>query len=416
MKAILLFLFSIVFFLGSCSPTEENNISSTSSENSSSSEISSSEPETSANSPQIPNSFEPATYDIIPTFEQLTFEQPLYLTTANDGTNTLFVVERTGQIQLFENTPDTSQTTIFLDLSDTVSAEGMEMGLLGLAFHPDFRNNGYFYVNYTTAEGTVISRFEANPNTYEVNKESEFILMEFPQPYPNHNGGHIVFGPDGYLYIGVGDGGGSGDPENNAQDLTKIYGKLLRIDVDTPTEERPYGIPGDNPFAGNEEGIREEIYAYGLRNPWKFSFDERRELLWLADVGQNALEEINLVEAGSNYGWNLMEGTQEYAPTGQIDTAELKAPIWEYDHSMGQSITGGYVYYGEKNPSLAGTYIYGDFMSGRIWALWLNDKQVEENVEIADTDLMIASFGYDNQGELIIIDLNGQLYRIQEVE
>lgn len=411
-----------LFLLASCSTPRENNPSPppSYSQMGNTSEASS-ESETSAVTSQEPSStmpenFSPESIELVPAFTQLTFEQPLYLTTADDQSTNLFVVERTGKIHRFENDPEVSETALFLDLTEHISAEGTEMGLLGLAFHPEFSSNGYFYVNYTTDTGTVISRFEASSTNYQVNQGSEAILMEFPQPYQNHNGGHIAFGPDGYLYISVGDGGGSGDPEGNGQDLTTIFGKLLRIDVDTQTEELPYGIPTDNPFAENEENIREEIYAYGLRNPWKFSFDEEKERLWLADVGQNAIEEIDLIQAGGNYGWNLMEGSQEYASTEQMDATALEEPVWEYDHSLGQSITGGYVYDGEKNPSLTGAYIYGDFVSGRIWALWVQENQEIENVELRDTELMISSFGLDNEKELVIVDLNGQLYHLQEAE
>lgn len=421
MKKSPLWLLSLLFLLASCAAPDNAQSASSSSSQAESSSVTDSSIESSSavsqeSSSTVPESFEPANHEIVTAFEQLTFDQPLYLTTANDSSNNLFVVERTGQIHLFENNPSVNETTIFLDLSSKISTEGLEMGLLGLAFHPDFSTNGYFYVNYTTEAGTVISRFEADPATYEADMESEIRLMEFPQPYSNHNGGHITFGPDGYLYIGVGDGGGSGDPEDNAQDLMEIYGKLLRIDVDAQSEEAPYAIPEDNPFAGNEDGTLEEIYAYGLRNPWKFSFDSQRELLWLADVGQNAMEEINLIEAGGNYGWNLMEGTQEYSLTEQMDPLQLEPPIWEYDHSMGQSITGGYVYYGKEHPSLKGTYLYGDFVSGRIWALWPQDSQADQNMEIADTDLMISSFGLDEEGELLIVDFNGQIYRLQKVK
>ncbi|WP_277631041.1 PQQ-dependent sugar dehydrogenase [Atopococcus tabaci] len=231
----------------------------------------------------------------------LSFEEPLHYEVLPD-TGKAFVVERQGIIQMFDAQEDAEQAEVFLDLSDVISASGSEMGLLGLALHPEFEANGYFFVNYTTEEGTVIARLQADPETFSVDENTQTTLLAFPQPYPNHNGGHLAFGTDGYLYIGVGDGGGSGDPEDNAQDLNELYGKLLRIDVDETSSGRPYAIPADNPFAENGEGIREEIFACGLRNPWKFSFDEERQWLWLADVGQNRLEEINVIESGQNYG------------------------------------------------------------------------------------------------------------------
>ncbi|MBM6614343.1 PQQ-dependent sugar dehydrogenase [Desemzia sp. RIT804] len=413
MKKRFLFLLFSLILLVSCTPSEEETTSS-SSQTESSSETDQSVTESQEESITVPENFESVTYEIIDAYENLSFNQPLYFTSVNSDSNIVFVVERTGRVYSFENTPTVNEKEVFIDLSDSISLDGSEMGLLGLAFHPEFKENGYFYVNYTTAQGTILSRFEADPTTYETTLDSEVILMEFPQPYSNHNGGHITFGPDGYLYIGTGDGGGSGDPQNNAQSLNEIYGKLLRIDVDTQTNSLPYGIPDDNPFRGNEEGYREEIFAYGLRNPWKFSFDVEREWLWLADVGQDAVEEINLIEAGKNYGWRLMEGTKEYATDETMDDFELERPIWEYDHSQGQSITGGYVYYGEDNSTLKGTYIYGDFVSGKLWALWMNEQESIENIEIADTDAMISSFGLDERGELIIVDFNGKLYRIQE--
>lgn len=408
MKKQLLFLTFSLFVLVSCTPSEEVNPSN------SSSEPTHTATDYQEKSTTVTDSFESIAYEIVEAYENLSFEQPLYFTSATSDSNSVFVVERTGKIYIFENTPAVSEKEILIDLSDRISLDGSEMGLLGLAFHPEFKENGYFYVNYTNSLGTILSRFEANPLTYETNPDSEMILMEFPQPYPNHNGGHIAFGPDGYLYIGTGDGGGSGDPQDNAQSLAEIYGKLLRIDVDTQTNGLPYGIPGENPFAGNEEGYREEIFAYGLRNPWKFSFDTERERLWLADVGQNRIEEINVVEAGKNYGWRLMEGTMEYAPEEAMEDIALEEPIWEYDHSEGQSITGGYVYYGEDTSNLKSSYIYGDFVSGKLWALWMTEEKSVKNVEIADTDLMISSFGLDEKGELIIVDFNGKLYRLQE--
>lgn len=283
-----------------------------------------------------------------------------------------------------------------------------------LAFHPNYEENGYFYVNYTKEENTVISRFSVDPNTLtEGDTASEEILMEFTQPYPNHNGGHLAFGPEGYLYIATGDGGSSDDPQGNAQDLTKIYDKLLRIDVNSANRDKKYTIPEDNPYAGNTTDYAEEIYAYGLRNPWKFSFDEERELLWAADVGQNAMEEINLIEKGQNYGRNIKEGTLPYEESNTDNAENLIEPILEYDHTLGQSITGGYTYYGQENPSLNGIYIYGDFISGKIWGLWLGEGEQVDNKELMDTDLMISSFGVDEKGELMIVDFNGKLYKLE---
>lgn len=359
---------------------------------------------------------DPGLLTLLEAHPHLSFEEPLHYEVLPD-TGKAFVVERQGTIQMFDAQEDAEQAEVILDLSDVISASGSEMGLLGLALHPEFEANGYFFVNYTTEEGTVIARMQADPETFSVDENTQTTLLAFPQPYPNHNGGHLAFGTDGYLYIGVGDGGGSGDPEDNAQDLNELYGKLLRIDVDETSSGRPYAIPADNPFAENGEGIREEIFACGLRNPWKFSFDEERQWLWLADVGQNRLEEINVIESGQNYGWNIKEGTQVYEEEGETDAVELIDPVYEYDHSEGQSVTGGHVYDGQAHPELTGSYIYGDFVSGRVWALWKPDEETTaQNVELMDTDLMISSFGVDQEGEVILVDYNGKLYRLEKPE
>lgn len=222
----------------------------------------------------------------------------------------------------------------------------------------------------------------------------------------------MEFGPDGYLYIATGDGGSGGDPQNNAQNRQNLLGKILRINVDNMENGLPYAIPEDNPFKGNSQGYREEIFAYGLRNPWRFSFDTHRDILIVADVGQDKMEEINIVENSGNYGWNLMEGTLNYR-SSNTSPEGLIPPIWEYDHSLGRSITGGYVYYGEANPSLSGVYIYGDFITGRIWGLWMDRDNNVENHELLDTDLMISSFGLDQNGEVYIVDYNGRILELK---
>ncbi|MEG0443893.1 MAG: PQQ-dependent sugar dehydrogenase [Carnobacterium sp.] len=413
MKKMKKWLLLVPLVLVACSRVDEMQESPQTEASVSQSEVSSSENAESKTTTE--KEFEPASVEVVEAYPNLMFEEPLYYTTTNDQDNTAFVVERTGKIRYFENKMDTKETITFIDLSSKINTEGNEMGLLGLAFHPDFDQNGYFFVNYTSNDGTVIARFEADPETLEVKMETESTVLTFPQPYANHNGGHLAFGPDGYLYIGVGDGGGSGDPEGNAQDLNELYGKLLRIDVDQSNNGQAYGIPADNPFTANTDDYREEIYAYGLRNPWRFSFDTEKDRLWLADVGENTIEEIDWIENGLNYGWNLKEGTNEFNPAGTVNPTELRDPIFEYDHAEGQSITGGYVYYGKENPSLTGSYIYGDFISGKIWALWKPDEATEgKNVELADTDLMISSFGVTQDGELIIVDFNGKLYTVEE--
>jgi glucose/arabinose dehydrogenase len=347
-------------------------------------------------------------------YPDLTFEKPLYFSVAEDESGLAYVVEQTGKILVFEDRADATEASVFLDLSDRIDTGGTEKGLLGLAFHPDYKNNGYLYVDYTDEEGSVIARYTRRAeNPMEADPESEQILLTFDQPYENHNGGQLNFGPDGYLYIGTGDGGSGGDPQNNAQNLASYLGKILRIDVDSPAGGRAYAVPADNPFAGNEQGQLEEIYAYGLRNPWRFSFDGDGTL-WVADVGQDAMEEIDQVQNGGNYGWSIMEGTLDYKDIPGVDKSALIPPVWEYGHDQGESITGGYVYEGGQIPDLAGRYIYGDFVSGRIWALWADENGQMQNRELLASDLNIASFGLDAEGEIRIVDLSGRIYRLKE--
>ena len=369
------------------------------------------------NEVEVDETFEPLEYEIIEAYPNLVFDQPLYFTYANEMTDIVYVVERTGKIKYFENNPNVDKTEIFIDLSDKIDINGSEKGLLGLAFHPKFKDNGFFYVNYTDEKGTKLSRYSLSSSNVNIGDPySEMELLSFPQPYTNHNGGHIEFGPDGYLYIATGDGGSSGDPHNNSQNPTNFYGNILRIDVNNNSDDKPYSIPEDNPFINNSEGYLEEIYAYGLRNPWRFSFDKERGLLIAADVGQDKMEEINIIDSGGNYGWNVMEGTQDFSSSQNVNKEELKLPIWEYDHSLGSSITGGYVYYGNDNPSLNGTYIYGDFISGRIWALLFDKDMNAKNYELLKTDIKISSFGVDKNGELVILDFaSGKIYKIREI-
>ena len=351
-------------------------------------------------------------YTLTEAFPALEFEDPLLLT--HDGeSNKVYVVEKTGRIKSFDNDSNVETAEVFVDLSSKVDAAGGEKGLLGLAFHPNYDENGYFYVNYTDESTTKVARYSKLDDAHEDDIDSEEIILEFDQPYANHNGGHLAFGPDDYLYIGTGDGGSGGDSENKAQNTANLLGKILRIDVDQTEEDHLYAIPEDNPFKGNREGDKEEIYAYGLRNPWKFSFDAERGLLLAADVGQDSIEEINIIENGGNYGWKIKEGSQEFKPVEPMPD-DLIDSIWEYDHSVGQSITGGYVYDGQEIPSLAGYYIYGDFVAGKIWALGIDSDETMENHELLETDLLISSFGLDRAGELYIVDFNGKIYQLAE--
>jgi len=354
-------------------------------------------------------------YKLQDAFPTLSFDKPLDLQHAGDGTNRLFVVSQSGLIYVFENTPNVKSAKIFLDIRDKVIAGG-ELGLLGLAFHPAYENNGYFYVNYTASGPlrSVIARYSVsstNPNSAD--KKSEFVLLQVNQPYRNHNGGQLAFGPDGYLCIALGDGGSAGDPQNNGQNKSSLLGKILRLDVNCTSDNKNYCIPTDNPFAGNTQGFKEEIYAYGLRNPWRFSFDPVTGWLWAGDVGQDLWEEIDIIEKGKNYGWRIMEGNHCYK-SSTCDTSGLTLPIWEYGHDNqgGCSITGGYVYRGKKFPELYGKYLYGDYCSGRIWTLSYDGVNPAKNTLLLKEDINISSFGIDKDNEIYICDLNGKIYKL----
>ncbi len=366
--------------------------------------------------PQNPNVTPPAQVRVtlVEAYPNLTFDQPLEYRVAGDGSNRVFVVEKPGRILVFPNDSQVEDAEVFLDVTSLVDSNASEKGLLGLAFHPDYQQNGLFYINYTDRNSTVIARYRVDPaNPNGALPDSASILLSFPQPYENHNGGRLDFGFDGYLYIATGDGGSAGDPQNNAQNRGSLLGKILRIDVDNPAENLAYGIPADNPFAGNTQGWREEIYAYGLRNPWKFSFDQQRGWLWAADVGQDRVEEINIIKNGENYGWRIMEGSLCYPADADCDREGLILPVWEYEHPTGRSVTGGYVYYGSAVPGLYGAYVYGDFETGLLWALWLDASQtVLENRLLLNTGLNISSFGLDQNNELYVVDFNGSIYRI----
>jgi glucose/arabinose dehydrogenase len=344
-------------------------------------------------------------------FPALSFVNPLFLTYAPGDPTRLFVVEQRGTIQVFTNDAATATKTIFLDLRGVVEAGG-EKGLLGLAFDPGYAANGFFYVYYSAPGGggdhrSIVARYEVSGDPDVADAGSETILLEFDQPFGNHNGGCLGFGPDGNLYIASGDGGSGGDPQNNGQSLTTVLGKILRI---TGTG----AIPADNPFVGQGGGVREEIWAYGLRNPWRFSFDRANGDLWCGDVGQNQIEEIDLIVEGGNYGWRLFEGNSTYSNPGNVNINTTERPVTTYTHMLGASVTGGYVYRGAAIPGLVGSYVYGDFGSGRLWALVWNGTSVVSNVEIAGVPAP-ASFGEDFAGELYICSFDGSIYRLAEL-
>jgi glucose/arabinose dehydrogenase len=330
----------------------------------------------------------------------------------NAGDERLFVVEQNGRIKIL-NPDGTINANNFLDITSIVSSGG-ERGLLGLAFHPDYANNGFFYLNYTDNSGdTQVSRFSVDaddPNLAD--PESELQLMNIFQPYTNHNGGCIEFGPDGYLYIGMGDGGRGGDPNNYAQNLMELLGKMLRIDVDNPDGGNNYGIPDSNPYVGDPDAL-DEIWASGVRNPWKFAFDSQTGDIWIADVGQNSLEEINhelSTLSGLNYGWRCYEGNDPYNTSGCPDPSELTFPVAQYSHSGGNcSITGGYVYRGTVYSDIQGLYLFADLCSSMIGTVDQDGNMIDHG-NFSGT---WTSFGEDVNGELYIADHGGSIYKIE---
>ncbi|MCI0816081.1 MAG: PQQ-dependent sugar dehydrogenase [Chloroflexi bacterium] len=344
-------------------------------------------------------------------FGDIAFDEPVFLTSAGDGSGRLFVVEQRGVVHVLASTAPGTDRGVFLDITGRVSRARREEGLLGLAFDPGFASNGYFYLYYSAAgpRRSVLSRFSVSGGPGAADAASELVLLEVPQPFSNHNGGMIAFGPDGFLYVGLGDGGSGGDPRGNGQNLGTLLGSILRIDVQDASAGAPYRIPPDNPFVG-VAGAREEIWAYGLRNPWRFSFDPATGDLWAADVGQADREEIDLVLPGRNYGWNTMEGTNCFL-TSDCDRSGLEPPVVEYGHGLGCSVTGGYVYRGAAVPALSGVYVYADFCSGRIWGFRHTDLGVSGPVHLLRAPFQVSSFGTDARGELYVLGFDGGVYR-----
>jgi glucose/arabinose dehydrogenase len=338
---------------------------------------------------------------------------PVYVTGAGDGSGKLYVVEQRGTVRVIDNgklVPDP-----FLDIRAKVESGG-EKGLLSIAFHPKYAENGAFFVDYTTREGglyTHVSRMTRGRDG-RADPRSEQLLLKIEQPYSNHNGGQLAFGPDGYLYIGLGDGGSANDPHEHGQNPKTLLGTVLRIDVDRPDGPRPYAIPRDNPFADKAEA-RPEIYAYGLRNPWRFSFDAANGRLYAADVGQWAREEIDVIEKGANYGWRIMEG-EICTPSVNPDCNKegLALPIQTYQTGpLGRSITGGFVYRGNRSPALCGVYLYGDYVSGNVWGLRYDGTRVTSHRQLLRTQIGISTFGQDDARELYVADhKSGRIFRI----
>jgi uncharacterized repeat protein (TIGR03806 family) len=353
------------------------------------------------------------------------FASPILMLQAPSDATRWFVVEQGGTVRVFDDQPAVNTSRIFVDIASRVRSGG-EQGLLGMAFHPGYPTDPRVYLSYTNATSGLVSRiseFRTRDGGQTLDPSSEVILLTAVQPETNHNGGNIAFGPDGFLYIGFGDGGGGGDQHGsigNGQNLQTTLGKLLRIDVDGSTGSVPYRIPAGNPYAGNAlcnggNGVQNcpEIYAYGLRNPWRWSFDRDGGQLWLADVGQGAVEEVDRIVAGGNYGWRCFEGTRTYNATCGQNAASSLPPVAQYDHAAGQAITGGYVYRGSAIPGLVGRYVFGDYVSGRIWHIAGDTAPTLTVTTGFDSGLSIAAFAEGSDGELYIVHYGGTLHRLR---
>ncbi|VAX27293.1 hypothetical protein MNBD_NITROSPIRAE01-1933 [hydrothermal vent metagenome] len=340
-------------------------------------------------------------------------DQPVGMKHDEDGSGRLFIVEQGGLIRILKD--GTLANTPFLNIQSRVSS-GYEEGLLGLAFHPNFKKNRRFFIHYTASGKTGIesriSEFMAEDNLKTAKIQNEKVLLRISQPFRNHNGGDLAFGPKGKLYIGMGDGGAGNDPQRNAQNLGSLLGKMLRIDVDQQNDAKTYGIPEDNPFR-TQTRVAPEIWASGLRNPWRFSFDSETGDLYVGDVGQTGREEINLLKRGENYGWNIMEGTI-CTPRVDLpcDPSQYAAPIHDYPRGEGTVVIGGYVYRGKTIPRLTGAYIYGDFGNGRIWMLRHDGSTTIQHERLLESERPISAFAEDAEGELYVVDYRGELLKI----
>jgi CubicO group peptidase (beta-lactamase class C family) len=363
--------------------------------------------------------------ECVKAFPKLRVDRPILVTHAGDGTGRVFVPSQQGIVHVFPNDPGVEEPNTFLDIESRVVYQDKEneKGLLGLAFHPRYRENGQFFVYYTPA-GTpkphtvVVSRFRVSKDDPgRADPDSEERLLQIVHPFWNHKGGTLIFGPDGCLYVAVGDGGLANDPYGNGQNLKTHLGKILRIDVDHVDPGKKYAIPKDNPFAGQGDKALGEIWAYGLRNPWRIAFDRQTGTLWCADVGQDLWEEIDLITKGGNYGWSVREGVHRFGLHGVDPRPDLIEPIWEYHHEVGKSITGGQVYRGKQLPQLVGCYLYADYVAGKVWALKYDEqkKTVLANYSIRGNISPIMSFGEDEQGEVYYTTDAGQIYRFRQI-
>ncbi len=367
----------------------------------------------------------PMPLDVVEAYPNLRIARPIVLTGAGDQSGRLYIASQYGQVFWIDQADEqVEEPNLCLDIRSRVryADKENEEGMLGMAFHPKFAANGQVYVYYTTTERphvSVVSRFTRRPGeTSQIDATSEEVLMTIQQPFWNHNGGTLAFGPDGYLYIALGDGGKGDDPLGSGQDLSKLLGSILRIDVDSATAERPYAIPADNPFA-DQKGAWPEIYAYGIRNIWRMAFDPANGDLWAADVGQNDWEEVNVIRKGGNYGWSLREAGHRFTRSGKGSGVrpDLIDPLVEYPHTegWGKSVTGGAVYRGSRTPMLTGMYLYGDYVTGRLWALQYDRDQqvVTANRPIAWQQLPVFTFGQTDDGEVLMSTMmgGGRIYR-----
>ena len=360
-----------------------------------------------------------ATLRLEPALAARGFQSPTNLVQSANGR--VWVSEQAGRIWTLDQlSSDEPAAVASLDITDRVSARRTEEGLLGLALDPSRPLHLYVYYSAASPRRSVVSRFSLADDEPVIDPNSELVILEVAQPYANHNGGQIAFGPDDYLYVGLGDGGAAGDPLGNGQDTSTLLGSVLRIDVSQATPEQPYAIPPDNPFAAAdspETNGRSEIWAYGLRNPWRFSFDRETGALWAGDVGQNRWEEIDLIEPGGNYGWNTLEGNHCFNPRDNCDRDGTMPPVWEYPlDGEPCSVIGGYIYRGSAIPWLKGAYVYGDFCSGQVFGLRHADGNVIEHRQLADAGVRIMSFAQDNAGELYLLSQKSGIFRFYDEE